>query len=100
MILGCRVIDPKTKLDAVRNVRVKDGVIAVITGKPITVKDQTNATNMRNKMNQIRRVLKQGRKQFTVFTLVAALTTSLLTVSLGLCPGLRPRYQQRPGHRP
>lgn len=35
---------------------------------------------MRNKMNQIRRVLKQGRKQFTLFTLVAALTTSLLTV--------------------
>ena len=31
-------------------------------------------------MNQIRRVLKQGRKQFTLFTLVATLTTSLLTV--------------------
>ncbi|TWU28395.1 amidohydrolase family protein [Bythopirellula polymerisocia] len=31
-------------------------------------------------MNLIRRVLEQGRKQFTVFTLVAALTTSLLTV--------------------
>ena len=41
VILGCRVIDPKTKLDAVRNVSVKDGVIAVITGKPITGKDQT-----------------------------------------------------------
>ena len=32
-------------------------------------------------MNQIRRDLQQRRKQFTVFTLVAALTTSLLTVS-------------------
>ena len=35
-------------------------------------------------MNQIRRDLQQRRKQFTVFTLVAALTTSLLTVSSAL----------------
>jgi hypothetical protein len=35
-------------------------------------------------MHQIRRALQQGREQFTVFTLVAVFTTSLLTVSSAL----------------
>ncbi|MDH3770765.1 MAG: hypothetical protein OET79_07250, partial [Nitrospirota bacterium] len=43
VILNGRVMDPETQLDAVRNVGVKDGKIAVITGKTITGKEIIDA---------------------------------------------------------
>jgi N-acyl-D-aspartate/D-glutamate deacylase len=43
VILGGRVIDPDSKLDAVRNVGVKDGKIAVITADKIQGKETIDA---------------------------------------------------------
>jgi N-acyl-D-glutamate deacylase len=43
VILNGRVMDPETKMDAVRNVGVKDGKIAVITDKKISGKETINA---------------------------------------------------------
>lgn len=45
VILNGRVMDPETKLDAVRNVGVKDGKIAVITKKMITGNETIDAQN-------------------------------------------------------
>lgn len=45
VILNGRVMDPETKLDAVRNVGVKDGKIAIITSDQITGKESINARN-------------------------------------------------------
>ncbi len=45
VILNGRVLDPETKLDAVRNVGVKDGRIAVITKDKITGKETIDATD-------------------------------------------------------
>ena len=42
-ILNGRVMDPESKLDAKRNVGVKDGKIAVITEDPITGKETIDA---------------------------------------------------------
>jgi len=44
VILNGRVMDPETNLDAVRNVGVKDGKIAVVTEKAITGKEIIDAT--------------------------------------------------------
>ena len=43
-ILNGRVVDPETRYDAVANVGVKDGKIAVITNKKITGKRAIDAT--------------------------------------------------------
>ena len=43
VILEGRVMDPETRLDAVRNVGVKDGKIAVITGDKIQGNETINA---------------------------------------------------------
>jgi N-acyl-D-amino-acid deacylase len=43
-ILNGRVLDPETMLDAVRNVCVKDGKIALITKDKIAGKETTNVT--------------------------------------------------------
>lgn len=45
VILNGRVMDPETKLDAVRNVGVKDGKIAAITKDKITGKETIDAKN-------------------------------------------------------
>lgn len=42
--MGGRVLDPETKLDAVRNVGVKDGNIAVITGEKISGTETIDAS--------------------------------------------------------
>ena len=42
-ILNGRVLNPETKLDAIRNVGVKDGKIAVITEDAITGKENIDA---------------------------------------------------------
>jgi hypothetical protein len=39
-----RVIDPESHLDAIRNVGIKDGMIAVVTKKELTGKDTVDAT--------------------------------------------------------
>jgi cytosine/adenosine deaminase-related metal-dependent hydrolase len=44
VILNGRVMDPETKLDAVRNVGVKDGKIAVVTKKAINGKETIDAS--------------------------------------------------------
>lgn len=44
VILNGRVIDPETKLDAILNVGVSDGRIAVITGEPISGKESIDAS--------------------------------------------------------
>jgi len=44
VILGGRVMDPETQYDAVANVGIKDGRIAVITKKSISGKDSIDAT--------------------------------------------------------
>jgi N-acyl-D-glutamate deacylase len=44
VILNGRVMDPESKLDAVRNVGIKDGKIAVITKDKITGKEQIDAS--------------------------------------------------------
>ncbi|WNJ18292.1 amidohydrolase family protein [Pontibacter sp. G13] len=44
VILNGRVIDPESNLDAVRNVGVLDGKIALITERPIMGKDTVDAT--------------------------------------------------------
>jgi len=46
VILGGRVIDPETKLDAVRNVGVKDGRIEVVTEEKITGKQSISAKGL------------------------------------------------------
>ena len=43
VILNGRVMDPETMMDAVRNVGVKDGKIAVITAENIRGKETINA---------------------------------------------------------
>jgi len=43
VIINGRVMDPESKLDAVRNVGVKDGKIAIVTKKSIKGKDTINA---------------------------------------------------------
>ena len=45
VILNGRVIDPETMLDAVANVGIKDGTIAVITTKPISGRETIDATD-------------------------------------------------------
>ena len=45
VILNGRVIDPETMFDAVRNVGIKDGKIAVITNEKINGTETINATN-------------------------------------------------------
>jgi len=45
VILNGRVIDPETMLDAVANVGIKDGKIAVITTKPISGRETIDATD-------------------------------------------------------
>ena len=45
VILNGRVMDPETNFDAVRNVGVKDGKIALITEKEIKGKESIDATN-------------------------------------------------------
>ena len=45
VILNGRVMDPETKLDAVRNVGVKDGKIVVITKDKVSGKQSIDATN-------------------------------------------------------
>jgi hypothetical protein len=44
VITGGRVIDPETKLDAVRNVGIKGGKIAAVTEEPIAGKETIDAT--------------------------------------------------------
>jgi len=44
VILNGRVMDPETMLDAVLNVGVKDGKIAIITKEKITGKETIDAT--------------------------------------------------------
>ena len=44
VILNGRVIDPETSLDAVKNVGIKDGVIALITDEEISGKQVVDAT--------------------------------------------------------
>ena len=44
VILNGRVMDPETKLDAVRNVGIKDGTIALITKEKITGPKTIDAT--------------------------------------------------------
>ncbi|MCP4231743.1 MAG: aminoacylase, partial [bacterium] len=44
VILDGRVMDPETKLDAVRNVGIKDGKIAAITEEDITGKETIDAS--------------------------------------------------------
>ncbi|WP_165954332.1 amidohydrolase family protein [Seongchinamella unica] len=44
VILNGRVMDPETKLDAIRNVGVKNGKIAVITEKALSGKETIDAT--------------------------------------------------------
>ncbi len=44
VILGGRVMDPETSYDAVANVGIKDGRIAVITEKSISGKETVDAT--------------------------------------------------------
>ncbi|MGB5620209.1 MAG: hypothetical protein WBM78_25445, partial [Desulfobacterales bacterium] len=44
VILSGRVMDPETRYDAVANVGVKDGRIAVITRDKITAKETIDAT--------------------------------------------------------
>ena len=46
VILNGRVMDPETKYDAVANVGVKDGRIAVITEDKITAKETIDATGL------------------------------------------------------
>jgi len=46
VITNGRVMDPETMYDAVANVGIKDGRIAVITGKSITGKEIINATGL------------------------------------------------------
>jgi dihydroorotase-like cyclic amidohydrolase len=45
VILNGRVMDPETKLDAVRNVGVKDGKIATVTEDAIKGKETIDALN-------------------------------------------------------
>lgn len=44
VIAGGRVIDPETKLDAVLNVGIKNGLITSISEKPLTGKREIDAT--------------------------------------------------------
>ncbi|MBW2516682.1 MAG: amidohydrolase family protein, partial [Deltaproteobacteria bacterium] len=44
VILNGRVMDPETQLDAVRNVGIKDGTIALITKEKITGQKTIDAT--------------------------------------------------------
>jgi len=46
VITNGRVMDPETMYDSVANVGIKDGRIAVITGKAITGKESINATGL------------------------------------------------------
>lgn len=46
VIKGGRVIDPETRLDAVRNVGIKDGRIAAITEYPLPAAATLDATNL------------------------------------------------------
>ncbi|SCY69753.1 amidohydrolase family protein [Desulfoluna spongiiphila] len=46
VILNGRVMDPETKLDAIRNVGIKDGVIGLITSKEIKGKETIDATGL------------------------------------------------------
>lgn len=46
VINGGRVMDPETKLDAVRNVGIKDGKIAVISDQPITGSETIEAEGL------------------------------------------------------
>jgi N-acyl-D-aspartate/D-glutamate deacylase len=45
-ILNGRVIDPDTRLDAVRNVGILDGRIATVTEGPISGRDTIDATGL------------------------------------------------------
>jgi N-acyl-D-glutamate deacylase len=45
VILNGRVIDPETKLDAVRNVGIRDGSIVAVTGREISGKRSIDATD-------------------------------------------------------
>ena len=47
MILHSRVMDPETRYDAVANLGVKDGKIAVIIQDKITAKETIDATRRR-----------------------------------------------------
>jgi N-acyl-D-aspartate/D-glutamate deacylase len=44
VILNGRVMDPETKLDAVRNVGIKNGTIALVTNEKITGQKAIDAT--------------------------------------------------------
>jgi N-acyl-D-glutamate deacylase len=45
-INGGRVIDPETKLDAVRNIGIKDGKVVSVSEKPLTAKMTIDATGL------------------------------------------------------
>ena len=46
VILGGRVIDPESGLDAVRNIGLRDGQIAVITTEPVSGRDTIDASSL------------------------------------------------------
>ena len=46
VLLGGRVIDPDSKLDAIRNVGIRRGSVAIITARPIAGRDSIRATGL------------------------------------------------------
>ena len=46
VLVGGRVIDPETNLDAIRNVGIKEGKIALITEEPISGKESVSAQGL------------------------------------------------------